>query len=124
MAARILELRAMSNKRALLLLLAFAFVSCATQQRRSTVVMSGRTTGTQVVTTRGNEVTVDFEYNDRGRGPKTHTGRKLRDAVRVSMQTTGNDYLKSKIEERFSIENGMAVWKNTSESGQDEPGKL
>jgi hypothetical protein len=113
----------MSNKRALLLL-AFAFASCATQQRRSTVLMSGNRAGTQVVTTRGDEVTVDFEYNDRGRGPKTHTVMKLRDAVPVSMQTTGNDYLKSKIEERFSVENGMAVWKNTSESGQDEPGKL
>ncbi|HJQ38402.1 MAG TPA: amidohydrolase family protein [Thermoanaerobaculia bacterium] len=113
----------MSNKRVLLLLLAFAFVSCATQ-RRSTVLMSGKRAGTQVVTTRGNEVTVDFEYNDRGRGPKTHTVMKLKDEVPVSMQTTGNDYLKQKIEERFTVENGMAVWKNTSESGQDEPGKL
>ncbi len=86
--------------------------------------MSGKRAGTQVVTTRGNDVTVDFEYNDRGRGPKTHTVMKLRDGVPVSMQTTGNDYLKQKIEERFTVENGMAVWKNTSESGQDEPGKL
>lgn len=86
--------------------------------------MSGNRAGTQVVTTRGNDVTVDFEYNDRGRGPKTHTVMKLQDAKPVSMQTTGNDYLKQKIEEKFTIENGMAAWKNTAESGQDEPGKL
>src|ERR1051325_8692913 len=123
MAAGILELRPMSNKRALLFL--FLIVACATQQqRRSTVLMSGNNAGTQVVTTRGNDVTVDFEYNDRGRGPKTHTVMKLHDGVPVSMQTTGNDYLKQKIEERFTIENGMATWKNTSESGEDQPGKL
>jgi cytosine/adenosine deaminase-related metal-dependent hydrolase len=113
----------MSNKRALLFL--FLIVACATQQqRRSTVLMSDNNAGTQVVTTRGNDVTVDFEYNDRGRGPKTHTVMKLHDGVPVSMQTTGNDYLKQKIEERFTIENGMATWKNTSESGEDQPGKL
>src|SRR5215212_919295 len=123
MAAGILELRPMPNKRALLL--AILVAACAhQQQRRSTVLMSGNTAGTQVVTTRGNEVTVDFEYNDRGRGPKTHTVMKLRDAMPVSIQTSGNDYLKQKIEERFTIENGAATWKNTSESGEDKPGSL
>lgn len=116
----------MSNKRALLsALLLFVAAACAhQQQRRSTILMSGKPAGTQVVTTRGDEVIVDFEYNDRGRGPKTHTVMKLHDAVPVSMQTTGNDYLKQKIEERFSVENGMATWKNTAESGEDQPGKL
>ena len=113
----------MPYKRALLF--ALLAVSCAhQQQRRYTVLMSGKTAGTQVVTTRGNEVAVDFEYNDRGRGPKTHTVIKLKDAMPVSMQTSGNDYLKQKIEETFTIENGVAAWKNTAESGEDKPGSL
>ena len=41
--------------------------------RRYTVLMSTNKAGTQVVTTRGDETTVDYEFNDRGRGPKTHT---------------------------------------------------
>jgi hypothetical protein len=107
------------------LLLALLVVSCAhQQQRRSTVLMSGNKAGTQVVTARGNDLAVDFEYTDRGRGPKTHTVMKLRDAMPVLTQTTGNDYLKQKVEERFAIENGTATWKNTAESGQDAPGKL
>jgi imidazolonepropionase-like amidohydrolase len=121
----------MPSKRALLLALLVA--SCAHQQqqqpqqpqpqeqtRRSTVLMSTNTAGTQVVTTRGDDVVVDFEYNDRGRGPKTHTVMKLRDSMPVSAQTTGNDYLKEKIEETFSTGNGVASWKNSSESGEDK----
>src|SRR6185436_17418050 len=122
MAARILELRPMSYKRALLL--ALLAVSCAQQQRKFTVLMSGNNAGTQVVTTRGNEVAVDFEFNDRGRGPKTHTVIRLKDGMPVAMQTSGNDYLKQKIEEKFTIENGVAAWKNTAESGEDKPGSF
>lgn len=108
-----------------LLLLALLTVSCAhQQQRRFTVLMSGNNAGTQVVTTRGNEVAVDFEFNDRGRGPKTHTVIRLKDGMPVWMQTSGNDYLKQKIEETFTIENGVAAWKNTAEAGEDKPGSL
>jgi len=114
----------MADKRALFLA-ALLFASCATQQQRKyTVVMSGHNSGSQVVTTRGNDVTVDFEYNDRGRGPKTHTVMKVDDSLPVSMKTTGNDYLKQKIEEQFTVENGVAAWKNTAETGEDQPGKL
>lgn len=114
----------MADKR-ILLFAAILFAACATQQQRKyTVVMSGHNAGTQVVTTRGNDVTVDYEYNDRGRGPKTHTVTKLEHALPVSMQTTGNDYLKQKIEEHFGVENGVAAWKNTAETGEDQPGKL
>ncbi len=108
-------------------LLALAAVSCAHRPpaqdatRRYTVLMSTNTAGSQVVTTRGDEVTVDFEYNDRGRGPKTHTVIRLDDNGRpVSMETTGNDYTKAPIEDRFSIANGVAQWKNTAESGRSQ----
>lgn len=44
----------------------------ATQEKtlRSTVLMSTNKAGSHVVTTNGETITVDFEYNDRGRGPR------------------------------------------------------
>ncbi|HYR28956.1 MAG TPA: amidohydrolase family protein [Thermoanaerobaculia bacterium] len=100
--------------------------ACATQPpqqrdatRRYTVLMSTNPAGTQVVTTRGNEVTIDYEYNDRGRGPKTHTVITVDErGVPLSMTTTGNDYMKQAIEESFSTEAGMARWKNSAEAGE------
>lgn len=91
--------------------------------RRYTVLMSTNTAGQQVVTTRGNDVTVDFEFNDRGRGPKLHSVMTLDERmVPTSIHTTGNDYFKSPIEERFSIANGTATWKNPSEDGRGQAG--
>ena len=125
----------MANKRALLLTL-FA-LACAHQDdglkpaaaaapdsRRYTVLMAGNTAGSQVVTTSGDEVAVDFEYNDRGRGPKTHTVIRVADAKPVFIETKGNDYFKQQIEERFVVENGVAKWKNTAESGEEKAGSL
>src|SRR5687768_10326042 len=101
---------------AALLLVATA---CAHQPtRRYTVLMSTNAAGKQVVTTRGNETIVDYEYNDRGRGPKTHTVIRVDErGVPLSMLTTGNDYLKTQIEERLTTENGRATWSNTAEKG-------
>lgn len=93
------------------------------ETRRYTVLMSTNTAGSQVVTTKDGEVVVDYEYNDRGRGPKTHTVIRLDErGVPVSMETTGNDYLKQNVEERFSIANDVATWKNSAESGQAKAG--
>lgn len=93
------------------------------QTRRYTVLMSTNPAGTQVVTTRGNEVTVDFEYNDRGRGPKTHSVITLDErGVPLSMTTTGNEYMKQQIEERLSTEGGVAKWKNSAETGEGKAG--
>lgn len=111
---------------AIVLLLA----ACATPQqparesvRRYTVLMSTNPAGTQVVTTRGNEVTVDYEYNDRGRGPKTHSVITLDErGVPLSMTTTGNEYMKQTIEERLATEAGVAKWKNSAESGEGKAG--
>ncbi|MBV8516863.1 MAG: amidohydrolase family protein [Acidobacteria bacterium] len=90
---------------------------------RSTVLMASNTAGSQVVHRNGNELTVDYEFNDRGRGPKTHTVMHL-DArgVPESVEITGNDYLKQPIEEHFDTTNGVASWKNTSESGHGNAG--
>lgn len=112
--------------------LAVLLAACATQPaqqpqretvRRYTVLMSTNPAGTQVVTTRGNEVTVDYEYNDRGRGPKTHTVITLDDrGVPLTMVTTGNEYMKQPVEERFTTEGELAKWKNSAEAGEAKAG--
>ena len=85
--------------------------------------MSTNTAGTQVVTTRGDETTVDFEYNDRGRGPKTHTVMRVDErGVPVSLVTTGNDYYKANDRGAALHHGDKVTWKNTAESGEGKPG--
>ena len=95
----------------------------AEMTRRYTVLMSTNKAGSQVVTTRGGEIVVDFEYNDRGRGPKTHSVIVVDDrGVPTSIDTTGNDYLKTPVSERLTTTGGNVTWKNTSESGEAKAG--
>ena len=60
-----------------------------------------------------------FQFNDRGRGPKTTSVITL-DAggLPVSETITGNDYLKSPVNEMYSLDAGSARWKNDSEQGE------
>ncbi|HEV2851569.1 MAG TPA: amidohydrolase family protein [Thermoanaerobaculia bacterium] len=58
-----------------------------------------------------------FEFNDRGRGPKTTTRMRLdAQGIPVFVETTGHDYWKSPVEERFERKDGHLVWKNASEN--------
>src|SRR3954470_16107825 len=87
--------------------------ACAHQQapresvRKSVMVMGANHAGQQTVTTLGNSYTIDFEFTDRGRGPKTHTVMTL-DArgIPVAETTTGNDYLKVPVDERLTSTGG------------------
>jgi len=112
------------------LVVAALFTACAhqpaqQQTRRYTILMAGNKAGSQVVTTRGGEVAVDFEFNDRGRGPKTHTVMRVDErGLPVSVVTTGNDYYKTNIEERLTTAADKVTWKNTSESGEGEAGRF
>src|SRR5688572_19333291 len=96
---------------AALILLATA---CAHQPAKDTtrnysVLMSTNVAGKQVVTTRGDETIVDYEFNDRGRGPKTHSVIKVDDrGVPVSIVTAGNDYMKQVVDEQFSTASDIA----------------
>lgn len=112
-------------------LVALLLAACAHQQqpslkeetRRYTVLMSANKAGSQVVTTRGSETTADFEFNDRGRGPKLHSVIRVDErGVPVAIDITGNDYLKSPVEEHFATANGRASWKNSAESGDGKAG--
>jgi imidazolonepropionase-like amidohydrolase len=57
-----------------------------------------------------------FQFNDRGRGPKTYSTYRLDSKGIVTFEeTTGVDYMKNPISENFSIASGEAKWKNSSE---------
>jgi imidazolonepropionase-like amidohydrolase len=79
-----------------------------------TVVMAGHPAGSQTVAIESAKRTVDFDFNDRGRGPKTHTVMSL-----GSMTTTGVDYLKAPINETFA----GGKWSNGAESGSSKDDK-
>src|SRR6185437_1926488 len=60
-----------------------------------------------------------FEFNDRGRGPNIN--EKIvagKDGIPTDIEITGVDYLKAPVDERFSLKQGVANWKNRSEEGQ------
>jgi cytosine/adenosine deaminase-related metal-dependent hydrolase len=60
----------------------------------------------------------DFEFNDRGRGPKiTESVTLSDDGIPSKIVITGNDYLKNAVDERFSLAAGTAQWKSDSEQG-------
>jgi len=81
--------------------------------------MGGNRAGTETVTTEGNTRTIDFEFNDRGRGPKTHTVMSTdAHSVTSSLKTDGNDYFKVPVAETFA--NG--AWSNGAESGNGKAG--
>ncbi len=60
-----------------------------------------------------------FQFNDRGRGPKTYSTYRLDSKGIVAVEeTTGVDYMKNLVSETFSVTSGEAKWKNSSEDGR------
>src|SRR5678816_2064509 len=60
-----------------------------------------------------------YQYNDRGRGDSMRVVfREDAEGVPVYMKAGGKDYMKNPVFEDFSLENGMAKWKNNSEDEQ------
>jgi hypothetical protein len=84
-----------------------------------TVLMAGNRAGSETVTKSGEGVQSTFEFNDRGRGPRLVSRIRLAaDGTIVSLDTEGNDYLKTPVSEHFSITGDRARWKNKGEAGE------
>ncbi|HMF56462.1 MAG TPA: hypothetical protein VK619_08970, partial [Pyrinomonadaceae bacterium] len=109
-----------------LILFAFTFNSFAQSQTtnsnetRYTVLLVGNRAGVATSTVMPNgELKTFFEFNDRGRGPKINSRIVVgAGGIPTLIETSGNDYLKAPVEERFSVVNGRATWKNRAESGE------
>ena len=62
-----------------------------------------------------------YQFNDRGRGPKTYSTYRLDSRGIVAFEETkGVDYMKNPVNETFSMKNGAATWKNQAEDGHHE----
>jgi imidazolonepropionase-like amidohydrolase len=97
-----------------LLAISFAARAYATPPQTRVFILGGHRAGTETVTTTGRTRTIDFEFNDRGRGPKTHTVMSTdAHSVTTSLKTDGNDYFKAEVAETFA--NG--AWSNGAEMG-------
>ena len=87
---------------------------------RYSVLIMGNLAGQQAIWTGPDgSLHIFYQYNDRGRGPKTMSTLKL-DArgIPLAESVDGNDYLKSPVQESYLLESGTARWKNDSEEGE------
>jgi len=82
-----------------------------------TVLMMGLPAGQQAVWTEGDRLRAFYQYNDRGRGPKTYSTLVLENGLPIREEIEGNDYMKDPVRETFLVEGAAARWKNKGEDG-------
>ena len=77
---------------------------------RYSIVSNNTKAGAEVDTYgAGGKVDSTFEFNDRGRGPKLAARYVLgADGIPTRADITGNDYLKTPVDEHFAVESGKA----------------
>ena len=100
----------------------WAVDAASSEMLRYVVVSNGKTAGSEVDAYSANgHLDSTFEFNDRGRGPKIAAHYLVgADGLPTRTDVTGNDYLKAPVDEHFSVENGIARWKSTSEDGHGQ----
>ncbi|QYJ01263.1 amidohydrolase family protein [Thalassovita mediterranea] len=90
-----------------------------TSQTVYTIMTSGTKIGDMVVDRVGNEITVDYEYRNNGRGPTMAEEITLdEDGMPVAWTVTGNTTFGNAVEESFSLEDGAASWTDSTGSGE------
>src|ERR1700680_1149276 len=87
--------------------------------RRYTMMLGANRAGAQVTRVESGREIIEFEFNDRGRGPKTVTEIRLGDhSIPIAEKTTGVDYYKGPVDETFTRSGSVARWQNKAENGQ------
>jgi imidazolonepropionase-like amidohydrolase len=113
-------------KKLLMLLLCFPVTMALAQPApsdaavtRYTVILAGNKAGYETSARNADgSLQLYYEFNDRGRGPKI-TEHVVLDSKGLPQQieTSGNDYEKAVVAEHYSLNSGMATWKNRAEQG-------
>ena len=87
---------------------------------RYSLILMGNLAGQQAIWTASDgTLHIFFQFNDRGRGPKTTSILKFDpNGVPLSETIAGNDYMKGAVEETFTLADGSARWKNNAEQGE------
>jgi hypothetical protein len=88
-------------------------------ERHYTMMLGANRAGALITHDEPGRSIMDFEFNDRGRGPKTTTevrfdGRYIPTYEKV----TGVDYFKGPVDETLTVAGGIAHWHNKAEDGQ------
>lgn len=91
---------------------------------RYVILSAGHPAGNEVDTFGpGGRIDSTYEFNDRGRGPKIAAHYLVgADGLPAKTDIAGIDYLKAPVNEQFSVENGKAHWKSTTEDGSASAG--
>jgi imidazolonepropionase-like amidohydrolase len=106
---------------ALLFSLSVAAASAAAPSQRTDVILiQGNKAGSETVAVAADGSTrAEYSYNDRGRGDHVVATWKVDAAgIPIDYTGTGNDYMKAAVDERFTLTDGKAVWKNRLENGE------
>ncbi|HST08287.1 MAG TPA: amidohydrolase family protein, partial [Gemmatimonadaceae bacterium] len=83
------------------------------------VLFSDHNAGHLKVWKDGSETVSDYEYNDRGRGPRIVERYATNpDGYLTDVSIIGHNYYKDSVDEHYNYQNGIAHWKNHVE-GQD-----
>src|SRR5271156_6695317 len=87
---------------------------------RYTVLLMGNHVGQQAVwTAPDGQLHIFFQFNARGRGPQTTSILKLdANGLPIEESVRGNDYLKSRVDESYTLASGTARWKSSIEEGE------
>jgi hypothetical protein len=105
-------------------LLSIALISVQAQAadgvQRSVHMRYGQPNGFQEVRHNADgSISVHYEYNDKGRGPKLDAQYRLAaDGTLLQVDSEGVDYLKAPISDHFSLVSGVAHWHNAAENEQ------
>lgn len=102
----------------------FSFAAAADEMRMYEWLTAGEVTGGLVMTVRedGSRVS-DFEFNDRGRGPKIHEEIETDENGRiVSLKITGHSYMGAPADESFHVEGDVAYWQSPVDRDQAKAG--
>src|SRR5438552_4799105 len=98
-------------------------VSCAhaptrPAERHYTMMLGANHAGSQVTRVESGRQVIEFEFNDRGRGPKLRTEIRMGDSsIPIEEKTTGVDYFKGPVDEMFSRSASVSRWQNKAERG-------
>jgi cytosine/adenosine deaminase-related metal-dependent hydrolase len=98
---------------------AAALPAAAASPLKYVILMAGRPAGAETVTVAADGTRqYEYEYNDRGRGPKVQSRIRLAaDGTISALEASGNDYYKDAFTESFTLTGGRARWHNGVEHG-------
>lgn len=116
----------MQPSRLISLIFSVAFCTAALGQepaiRNYDWVSSGNVSGSLMVDQAADgSLQAEFEFNDRGRGPKlSETSMVNENGLLVSLDLRGHAYMGAPVAEKFNADGNTATWSSTVESGQSD----